>query len=113
MWDGSGHPTVFARNMSAGPNRPTVMIYNHYDVQPVDPLDLWETPPFDPAVRDGEIYARGAQDNKGQTFFVINALKALLALDGKLPVNVKLCIDGEEECGSGLGLPNPVRPRPL
>ena len=100
LWEGPGHPTVFARNMSAGPNRPTLMIYNHYDVQPVDPLDLWETPPFDPAVRDGEIYARGAQDNKGQTFYVINALKALLELDGKLPVNVKLCIDGEEECGS-------------
>jgi len=101
LWEGSGHPTVFAGNMSAGSARPTVMIYNHYDVQPVDPLDLWETPPFDPAIRKGEIYARGAQDNKGQTFFVLNALKALLKLDGKLPVNVKLCIDGEEESGSG------------
>src|SRR4030042_2072968 len=63
LWEGSGHPTVFASHLKAGSAGPTVMIYNHYDVQPVDPLDLWETSPFDPAVREGEIYARGAQDN--------------------------------------------------
>ncbi|MCP4755022.1 MAG: M20 family dipeptidase, partial [Proteobacteria bacterium] len=100
IWEGSGHPVVYARNTSSGPDKPTVLIYNHYDVQPVDPLELWESPPFEPVVRDGSVYARGAQDNKGQAFFVIAALKSLLDLDGRLPVNVKLCLDGEEESGS-------------
>ncbi len=99
-WETTGHPVVFAQNTSAGEGKPTVMIYNHYDVQPVDPLDLWESPPFEPMVRGGEVFARGAADNKGQCFYVINAVKALLQMDKKLPVNVKLCIDGEEECAS-------------
>jgi acetylornithine deacetylase/succinyl-diaminopimelate desuccinylase-like protein len=100
IWETGGHPTVFAEYNLAGKGKPTVLIYNHYDVQPVDPLDLWDSPPFEPTVRDGEVYARGAVDNKGQTFYVINALKTLLELDGKLPVNVKLLIDGEEESAS-------------
>lgn len=104
LWPTTGHPTIFATYMKAGPNKPTVLIYNHYDVQPVDPLEGWETPPFEPTVRNGQVYARGAQDNKGQCFYTLQALKALIKRDGTLPVNVKLCIEGEEEMGSaGLG----------
>ncbi|MBW2091707.1 MAG: dipeptidase, partial [Deltaproteobacteria bacterium] len=99
-WETTGHPVIFAQNMSAGEDKPTVMIYNHYDVQPVDPLDLWESPPFEPTVREGEVFARGAVDDKGQCFYVMNAVKAMLEMYGTLPVNVKLCIDGEEECAS-------------
>jgi acetylornithine deacetylase/succinyl-diaminopimelate desuccinylase-like protein len=100
MWETAGHPVLYAENLKAGKNYPTLLIYNHYDVQPVDPLELWNSPPFEPEIRDGEIYARGAQDNKGQCFYTIQALKYLLKPDGSLPINVKLCIEGEEECGS-------------
>lgn len=100
LWPTSGHQVIFASNMEAGPDKPTLLIYNHYDVQPVDPLDLWVSKPFEPTVRDGQIYARGAQDNKGQCFYVLQALKLLLKRDGKLPINIKLCIEGEEEIGS-------------
>lgn len=100
IWPTKGHPTIFASYEKAGPMQPTLLIYNHYDVQPVDPLELWLSPPFEPTLRQGEIYARGAQDNKGQCFYVLLALKALLELDHKLPINIKLCIEGEEECGS-------------
>ncbi|HRD55604.1 MAG TPA: dipeptidase [Parachlamydiaceae bacterium] len=95
-----GHPVLFASNSKAGKEQPTLLIYNHYDVQPADPLNLWETPPFEPTVRGENIYARGAQDNKGQCFYTLQALKALLQKDGSLPINIKLCIEGEEECGS-------------
>lgn len=94
-----GHPVLFA-SYAASPSAPTLLIYNHYDVQPCDPLDLWESSPFEPAVKNGEVYARGAQDNKGQCFYVLQALKALLKRDGTLPLNIKLCIEGEEENGS-------------
>jgi len=100
LWETGGHPVVFAESGPAEPSRPTVLIYNHYDVQPVDPVEAWETPPFEPTVRDGQVYARGAVDNKGQCLYVIQALKTLLDLDGRLPVKVKLCIDGEEESAS-------------
>ena len=100
VWPTSGHPTLFAYNNDAGPTQPTLLIYNHYDVQPVDPVELWHSPPFEPTVHNGQIYARGAQDNKGQCFYVLLALKALIERDGKLPINIKLCIEGEEECGS-------------
>jgi len=100
LWEGEGFPVVFAQNMEAGPDKPTILLYGHYDVQPVDPLELWETPPFDPVQKGDLIYARGAQDNKGQTMYVIAALKAMAASPGGLPVNVKLCLDGEEESGS-------------
>lgn len=100
LWETSVHPVVFGSWMKAGPDQPTLLIYNHYDVQPVDPLELWETPPFEPTVRNGEVYARGAQDNKGQCFYVLQALKTLLEATGKLPINVKVIIEGEEECGS-------------
>lgn len=101
LWKSTGHPVIFASHMLAGPEKPTLLIYNHYDVQPVDPLPLWETPPFEPTIKKDSVYARGAQDNKGQCFYVLQALKAVLKRDGKLPINVKLCIEGEEEMGSG------------
>lgn len=100
LWPTSGHPTLFASYMKAGPNKPTLLIYNHYDVQPIDPLEEWISPPFEPTLRDGQVFARGAQDNKGQCFYVIQALKAILERDRTLPINVKLCIEGEEEMGS-------------
>lgn len=100
IWPTSGHPTIFASDMRAGPDKPTLLIYNHYDVQPVDPLQKWHTPPFDPSIKDGIVYARGAQDNKGQCFYTIQALKALTNDQQSLPINIKLCIEGEEECGS-------------
>lgn len=100
IWPTHKHPVIFASYEKAGPNQPTLLIYNHYDVQPVDPLDLWLSPPFEPTVRNGEVFARGAQDNKGQCFYVLLALKKLIERDGTLPINIKLCIEGEEECGS-------------
>lgn len=100
LWQTKGHPVIFAKNLKAGPAQPTLLIYNHYDVQPVDPIEAWDTPPFEPTVKDGQVYARGAQDNKGQCFYTIFALKALLERDQALPINIKLCIEGEEECGS-------------
>ncbi len=93
-------PVIFAQNCSAGSDAPTILIYNHYDVQPVDPIDLWETKPFTPTRKGNKIVARGAQDNKGQCFYVLSALRALLKHFGKLPLNVKLIIEGEEESGS-------------
>ncbi len=100
LWETSGYPVIFATWLEAGPDKPTVLIYNHYDVQPVDPIELWHSDPFEPTIRDGEVYARGAEDNKGQCFYVMSAIRELLRRDGKLPVNVKICIEGEEETGS-------------
>jgi acetylornithine deacetylase/succinyl-diaminopimelate desuccinylase-like protein len=100
VWETNGHPVLYSSWLKAGPDKPTVLIYNHYDVQPVDPANLWESAPFVPTIRNGEIFARGAVDNKGQCFFVLTALRALLERDGRLPVNVKLFIEGEEESGS-------------
>lgn len=100
LWPTKGHPTLFASNLKAGPDKPTLLIYNHYDVQPIDPIQEWVSPPFEPTIRNGEVYARGASDNKGQCFYTIQALKALLELEGTLPINIKLCIEGEEEAGS-------------
>ncbi len=94
-----GHPVVYADWLHA-PGKPTILFYGHYDVQPVDPLNLWETPPFEPTVRDNKLFARGASDDKGQVFMHLKALEALFALDGTLPVNVKFIIEGEEEIGS-------------
>ena len=95
---GAGHPLVYAEWLHA-PGKPTVLVYGHYDVQPVDPLDLWETPPFEPAVRDGNIYARGSADDKGQVMVSIAAAESLLRTTGSLPINVKFLIEGEEESG--------------
>lgn len=94
-----GHPIIYADWLHQE-NAPTVLVYGHYDVQPVDPVHLWETPPFEPTIRDEKIFARGATDDKGQTFLHIKAVETLLALNEKLPVNVKFCIEGEEEIGS-------------
>lgn len=100
VWPTVGHPVVFAEWLGAGPSRPTLLFYGHYDVQPAEPLELWKSNPFEPVIRAGEIFGRGAQDNKGQIFFVVSALRSLLKSSGTLPVNVKLCIEGEEEMGS-------------
>lgn len=100
IWKNEGHPVLFATYMGAGPDQPTILLYNHYDVQPVDPLEAWHSPPFSPEVRHGEIYARGAQDNKGQCFYVLQALRKLFKENGSLPINVKWIIEGEEEIGS-------------
>ena len=100
IWETSGHPVVFATHLEAGPTRPTVLIYHHYDVQPVDPYDKWRSQPFNPTVKDNKVYARGASDNKGQCFYTITALKAFLQLSKEIGVNIKLFIEGEEECGS-------------
>lgn len=94
-----GAPVVYAEWLQA-PNKPTVLVYGHYDVQPPDPLDLWTTPPFDPQVRNGEIYARGAADDKGQIFMHWKAIEAHMKVNGRLPVNIKFLIEGEEEVGS-------------
>lgn len=94
-----GHPIIYADWLHKE-NAPTVLVYGHYDVQPVDPVHLWETPPFEPTIRDEKIFARGATDDKGQTFLHIKAVETLLESEGKLPVNIKFCIEGEEEIGS-------------
>ncbi len=96
----SGYPLVYAEDLSAGPQAPTLLIYGHYDVQPVDPVDLWESGPFDPTERNGKVYARGAVDDKGQIFYAITALRAFKELGKKQGVNLKLCIEGEEESAS-------------
>jgi acetylornithine deacetylase/succinyl-diaminopimelate desuccinylase-like protein len=96
----AGHPVLYGEWLDAGADKPTVLIYAHYDVQPVDPLNLWTTPPFDPTFRDGKLYARGAVDDKAGVFANLKALESIFAVDGKLPVNVKLFFEGEEESGS-------------
>jgi acetylornithine deacetylase/succinyl-diaminopimelate desuccinylase-like protein len=94
-----GFPVVYGDWLGA-PGAPTILFYGHYDVQPVDPLDLWESPPFEATVRDGEIYARGAADDKGQVFMHFKAIEAHLKQNGRLPVNIKIILEGEEEVGS-------------
>ncbi len=94
-----GHPVVYGDWLKA-PDKPTVLIYGHFDTQPVDPLDLWETPPFEPSLRDGRIYARGASDDKGNMFLTIAACEAMLKTSGTLPVNIKFFFEGQEEIGS-------------
>lgn len=95
----AGHPVVYADWLHAE-GKPTILVYGHYDVQPVDPLNLWDSEPFAPEIRDGKLYARGATDDKGQAFMHVKAAEALLQLDGELPVNMKFIIEGEEEIGS-------------
>jgi len=94
-----GHPVVYGEWLGV-PDRPTVLVYGHYDVQPPDPLDEWESPPFEPAVRDGQVFARGASDDKGQVFAHLKAVESYLKTSGRLLVNVKFIIEGEEEVGS-------------
>ena len=95
----SGHPAVYAEWLGA-PGRPTILVYGHYDVQPPDPIDRWRSAPFEPEVRDGRIYARGCSDDKGPMLIPIKAAEALFSAEGRLPVNVKLLFEGEEEIGS-------------
>ena len=95
----AGLPSVYAEHMHAGPDAPTVLVYGHHDVQPVDPLEEWTSPPFEPVLADGVLRGRGAIDDKGQTLFQIEAVRGLLAA-GALPVNVKFLVEGEEEVGS-------------
>jgi acetylornithine deacetylase/succinyl-diaminopimelate desuccinylase-like protein len=97
--DTPGNPVVYGDWLGA-PGAPTMLFYGHYDVQPVDPLDLWESPPFEATLRDGEIYARGSADDKGQVFMHLKAIEAHLRQNGKLPINVKIILEGEEEVGS-------------
>lgn len=94
-----GHPVVYGEWLKAE-GKPTVLIYGHYDVQPVDPLHLWDTPPFEPEIRDEKLFARGASDDKGQVFMHIKALEAIIQSTGSLPLNFKFLIEGEEEIGS-------------
>jgi acetylornithine deacetylase/succinyl-diaminopimelate desuccinylase-like protein len=94
------YPVVYAEGPEV-PGKPTVIVYGHYDVQPPDPLDLWDSPPFEPVVRDGNLYARGATDDKGQVFSVVKAFEAV-SRDGGPPVNVRFLIEGQEETGSGV-----------
>jgi acetylornithine deacetylase/succinyl-diaminopimelate desuccinylase-like protein len=97
--DTPGNPVVYGDWLGAE-GAPTILFYGHYDVQPVDPLDLWESPPFEATVRDGEIYARGSADDKGQVFMHFKAVEAHLKQNGRLPVNIKFILEGEEEVGS-------------
>jgi acetylornithine deacetylase/succinyl-diaminopimelate desuccinylase-like protein len=96
--EGDGNPLVYAEWLGA-PGKPTLLLYGHYDVQPPDPLDEWKSPPFEPDVRGDDIFARGASDDKGQTYILVKAVEALLKTHGELPVNVRFLIEGEEETG--------------
>ncbi len=95
-----GHPVVMGKHLEAGPDKPTVLIYGHYDVQPPDPLNLWDSPPFEPVEKDGRVFARGASDDKGQAYLHVKAIEAWLKSGETLPVNVKIILEGEEEIGS-------------
>ncbi|MEP7291866.1 MAG: M20/M25/M40 family metallo-hydrolase, partial [Chloroflexota bacterium] len=96
----AGHPVVYGDWLGAGADAPTVLIYGHYDVQPASMSDGWTSEPFEPVVRNGLVYARGASDDKGQMFIHIKVLESFLATEGKAPVNLKFMFEGEEEIGS-------------
>ncbi|GAB4234880.1 MAG: dipeptidase [Chlamydiales bacterium] len=101
VWETTGYPVIFASCETAGPNQPTLLTYNHYDVQPADPFELWENPPFEPIIKEGEVYARGTADNKGQCLYTLYAMKILMEkYQENPPINIKMVIEGEEECGS-------------
>src|SRR5947208_2528560 len=97
--DTPGFPVVYGDWLGAE-GAPTILFYGHYDVQPVDPIELWDSPPFEATVRDGEIYARGSADDKGQVFMHFKAVEAHLKQNGRLPVNIRIILEGEEEVGS-------------
>lgn len=108
--EGEGNPLVYAEWLGA-PGEPTLLLYGHYDVQPPDPLDEWKSPPFEPSIRNDNIYARGSSDDKGQTYILIKAVEGLLKQHGRLPVNVRFLIEGEEEV-SGQHIESYVRSKP-
>lgn len=110
MIETEGHPLVYADWLHAA-GKPTVLVYGHYDVQPPDPLDEWLSPPFEPTERDGNLYARGAVDDKGQVMTEMKALESLLAANGALPLNVRVLLEGEEEVG-GEGIAHFVASKP-
>ena len=95
-----GHPVVYADWLHAGSDQPTIIVYGHYDVQPADKEDGWQNEPFAPEERDGKIYARGSSDDKGQVFIHVKAVESLLESEGRLPINIKFFVEGEEEIGS-------------
>ncbi|WP_172297510.1 dipeptidase [Pseudoruegeria sp. HB172150] len=95
-----GHPVVCAEWMGAGPDKPTILIYGHFDVQPAEPFELWSSPPFEPEIRDGKVWGRGASDDKGGMLVPIVAVEAMMKSDGRLPVNVRFFFEGQEEIGS-------------
>ena len=98
VYETAGHPVVFGEK-KVDPSLPTVLVYGHYDVQPVDPINLWKSQPFEPEIRDGAIYARGANDDKGQLFMHVKAFEYLVK-ENKLRHNIKFILEGEEEIGS-------------
>jgi acetylornithine deacetylase/succinyl-diaminopimelate desuccinylase-like protein len=98
-WPTAGHPAVFAEWMGA-PGKPTLLVYGHHDVQPIDPLGEWVTPPFEPAVRDGRLWGRGVVDDKGQVYIHAKAIESFVKTRGALPINLKMIVEGEEEVGS-------------
>ena len=99
LFETPGNPIVYGEWLNA-PGAPTILFYGHYDVQPVDPVELWESPPFEATVRENEIYARGAADDKGQVFMHFKAIEAHMKQSGRLPLNIKVFLEGEEEVGS-------------
>ena len=99
VFQSEGHPIVYGEWLGA-PGKPTILIYGHYDVQPVDPIDLWDSPPFEPTIKDGKIYARGATDDKGQVFMHFKSVESFFRTVGSPPLNIKFLIEGEEEIGS-------------
>jgi len=100
IYDTPGHPIVYGDWLHAGADKPTVLFYGHYDVQPPDPLDLWTNDPFEPTVIDGKVYARGSADDKGQAYIHVKSIASYLKTGTPIPVNVKIIIEGEEEIGS-------------
>jgi acetylornithine deacetylase/succinyl-diaminopimelate desuccinylase-like protein len=99
IYETAGHPVVYGERLDGGKDAPTVLFYGHYDVQPVDPVDLWTNPPFEPTIIGDNIFARGSVDDKGQVWLQLKAIEAHLQTSGSLPVNVKVIIEGEEEIG--------------
>ncbi len=95
-----GQPVVYGDWLEAGDDKPTLLVYAHYDVQPIDPIELWDTDPFEPTMRDGKLYARGVIDDKAGVWINLKTFESIFEADGKLPVNIKLLFEGEEECGS-------------